>query len=77
MCAPRWDSPAVFSSIMGSACWYKIKPRGRFVWAGEGSPLRTVLRPEPARTTTYYDVAQRELRGLSLDPQNSRMVILI
>ncbi len=34
MCAPRWDSPAVFSSLMGSACSYEITPRGRFVWGG-------------------------------------------
>ena len=34
MCAPRWDSPAVFSSLAGSDCSYAITPRGRFVWGG-------------------------------------------
>lgn len=34
MCAPRWDSTAVFSSLMGSDCSYEVSPRGRFVWGG-------------------------------------------
>ena len=41
MCAPRWDSDAVFSSLVGGAGTYAITPVGRFVWGGyyEGASL--------------------------------------
>src|SRR5690242_15277184 len=34
MCFPRWDSPAVFSSLLGGAGAYEITPRSRHVWGG-------------------------------------------
>lgn len=34
MCAPRWDSDAVFSSLIGGSGMYAITPVGRFVWGG-------------------------------------------
>ncbi len=34
MCAPRWDSDAVFSSLLGGQGGYAITPAGRFVWGG-------------------------------------------
>jgi hypothetical protein len=35
MCAPRWDSDAVFSSLIGGSGTYGITPAdGRFVWGG-------------------------------------------
>ncbi|MGH3264571.1 MAG: glycoside hydrolase family 15 protein, partial [Trebonia sp.] len=35
MCAPRWDSDAVFSSLIGGAGLYAITPAARrFVWGG-------------------------------------------
>ncbi|NMH98402.1 glycoside hydrolase family 15 protein [Pseudonocardia acidicola] len=40
MCAPRWDSDAVFSSLIGGRGCYAVTPTGRFVWGGyyeEGS----------------------------------------
>ncbi len=41
MCAPRWDSEAIFSSLVGGAGVYAVTPAGgRFVWGGhyeEGS----------------------------------------
>ena len=40
MCAPNWDSEAVFSSLIGGQGMYAITPPGRFVWGGyyeEGS----------------------------------------
>lgn len=40
MCTPRWDSDAVFSSLVGGPGSYTIAPQGRFVWGGyyeEGS----------------------------------------
>ncbi|MDN5749670.1 MAG: glycoside hydrolase family 15 protein [Pseudonocardia sp.] len=34
MCAPRWDSDAVFSSLIGGSGAYGVTPTGRFVWGG-------------------------------------------
>ncbi|MGI8869177.1 MAG: glycoside hydrolase family 15 protein [Mycobacteriales bacterium] len=41
MCAPRWDSEAVFSSLIGGQGSYAVTPVGRFVWGGyyEGASL--------------------------------------
>ena len=40
MCAPRWDSDAVFASLVGGDGLYAVTPVARFVWGGyyeEGS----------------------------------------
>lgn len=34
LCAPRWDSDGVFSSLIGGAGTYAVTPVGRFVWGG-------------------------------------------
>lgn len=34
MCAPRWDSDAVFSCLIGGGGAYAVTPTGRFVWGG-------------------------------------------
>jgi alpha,alpha-trehalase len=35
MCAPRWDSDAVFSALIGGAGVYAVTPAERsFVWGG-------------------------------------------
>ena len=34
MCAPRWDSGSLFSSLIGGQGEYRVTPRGRFVWGG-------------------------------------------
>lgn len=38
LCAPRWDSDAVFSSLLGGASCYQVEPRGRYVWGGYYQP---------------------------------------
>jgi alpha,alpha-trehalase len=40
MCFPRWDSDAIFSSLIGGGGTYAVRPSDRFVWGGyyeEGS----------------------------------------
>jgi hypothetical protein len=38
MCAPRWDSPAIFSSLIGGGGLYAVCPVDeRFVWGGHYS----------------------------------------
>lgn len=34
MCAPRWDSDAVFSTLVGGSGTFRVAPTGRFVWGG-------------------------------------------
>ncbi len=34
LCAPGWDSDAVFSSLIGGAGIYAVTPQDRFVWGG-------------------------------------------
>jgi alpha,alpha-trehalase len=34
LCAPRWDSDAVFTSLIGGAGQYTVTPVGRYVWGG-------------------------------------------
>ncbi|GAA2863834.1 glycoside hydrolase family 15 protein [Pseudonocardia halophobica] len=34
LCAPRWDSPAVLSSLLGGRGCYAVTPRQRCVWGG-------------------------------------------
>lgn len=34
LCAPRWDSDALFSALIGGDGAFAITPRGRFVWGG-------------------------------------------
>lgn len=38
MCAPRWDSDAVFATLIGGDGVYAITPEGRFVWGGYYEP---------------------------------------
>jgi len=38
MCFPRWDSDAVFSSLIGGTGAYAVTPRGRYVWGGYYEP---------------------------------------
>jgi hypothetical protein len=34
MCAPRWDSDAVFACLIGGTGIYEVTPQARFVWGG-------------------------------------------
>ena len=34
MCAPRWESDAVFANLIGGEGLYSVTPRARFVWGG-------------------------------------------
>jgi hypothetical protein len=44
MCAPRWDSGAVFSSLIGGHGIYAITPASRFVWGGYYEPGSLIWR---------------------------------
>jgi GH15 family glucan-1,4-alpha-glucosidase len=38
MCFPRWDSGAIFSSLIGGQGTYAVTPRDRYVWGGYYEP---------------------------------------
>jgi hypothetical protein len=60
LCAPRWDSDAVFSALIGGGGLYAVTPAGpRFVWGGyyeEGTLIwrsrwiTETRSPRPARS---------------------------
>ncbi len=44
LCFPRWDSPALFASLIGGEGGYQICPQGRFVWGGSYEPGSLIWR---------------------------------
>ncbi len=46
MCAPSWESDAVFSALIGGVGSYRVTPTGRFVWGGHYEPGSLIWRSE-------------------------------
>lgn len=44
MCAPHWDSDAVFASLIGGGGSYAVTPQERFVWGGAYEPGSLIWR---------------------------------
>ncbi len=44
LCFPRWDSPAVFASLIGGEGGYQVAPSGRYVWGGSYEPGSLIWR---------------------------------
>lgn len=40
MCAPRWDSESIFSSLIGGGGAYSVTPTERYVWVAPTSTTR-------------------------------------
>ncbi len=72
MCFPRWDSPAVFSSLIGGAGGYTITPQQRCVWGGYYEPGSLIWRSRWATDDSMIEC--REALALPSDP--GRAVIL-
>src|SRR5581483_3723974 len=48
MCAPYWDSDAVFSTLIGGSGAYSVTPKQRFVWGGyyeDDAHVRIIFEP--------------------------------
>jgi hypothetical protein len=72
MCFPRWDSGAVFSSLIGGSGAYAVTPEDRCVWGGYYEPGSLIWR---GRWIT--DDATIECReALALPTRPDRAVIL-
>ena len=72
MCAPRWDSDAVFSSLLGGSGSFSVSPVGRFVWGGFYEPSSLIWRSR--WTTETGTVECRDALAFPGDPR--RAVIL-
>ncbi len=72
MCFPRWDSDALFSSLIGGSGAYAVTPQRRFVWGGYYEPGSLIWRSH-----WVTDDATIECReALALPTRPDRAVIL-
>lgn len=72
MCAPRWDSSAVFSGLIGGAGHYAVTPSDRFVWGGYYEPGTLIWRSRWITDTGIIEC--REALAFPGDPH--RVVLL-
>lgn len=66
LCAPRWDSPAVLSNLVGGRGCYVISPSETYVWGGYYEPGSLIWRNR--WTTTSGRVESREALAVPGDP---------
>ena len=38
LCAPRWESPAVFAHLLGGGGTFAVRPQATSVWSGSYEP---------------------------------------
>lgn len=70
MCAPRWDSDAVFSALIGGAGVYAVTPAERsFVWGGYYEPGTLVWHSR--WVTTSQEIECREALAMPGDPHTA------
>ncbi|BBX21556.1 glycoside hydrolase [Mycolicibacter terrae] len=69
MCLPRWDSPAVFSSLLGGAGVYAVTPELRHVWGGQYEERSLIWRSR--WVTTDGIVECREALAFPGDPHTA------
>ena len=73
MCAPRWDSDAVFSALLGGGGQYVVTPADRwFVWGGHYEPGSLVWRSR--WVTSEGAIECRDALAMPADPH--RAVVL-
>jgi len=70
MCFPRWDSPAIFSTLIGGSGVYAIAPTERAVWGGWYEEGNLIWRSRWV-TDTGAIVECREALALPADPQHA------
>ncbi len=73
LCAPRWEDPAVFSSLVGGSGQYAVTPASpRFVWGGYYEPRSLIWR---SRWVTSDGIIEcRE--ALAVPADEHRLVLL-
>lgn len=72
MCAPGWDSEAVFSSLIGGSGIYAVTPARRFTWGGYYEPATLIWR---SRWVTSEGVVEsHDALALPADPRRVVMI---
>ena len=69
MCVPRWDSEAVFASLIGGGGVYAITPLERFVWGGYYEEGSLIWRSRWVTTTGIIEC--REALAFPGDPEEA------
>jgi alpha,alpha-trehalase len=70
MCAPRWDSDAVFSTLIGAPGVYAVTPADpSFVWGGYYEPGTLIWRSR--WVTTAQEIECREALSMPGDPHTA------
>jgi alpha,alpha-trehalase len=70
MCAPRWDSDAVFATLVGGAGVYAVTPADpSFVWGGYYEPGTLIWRSR--WVTTTQEIECREALSMPGDPHTA------
>ncbi|MFJ9948333.1 glycoside hydrolase family 15 protein [Kitasatospora sp. NPDC091207] len=72
MCAPTWDSDAVFSALIGGPGWYTVTPTEPFVWGGYYESGSLIWRSR--WTTTGGLVECREALAHPGDPHRAAVL---
>ncbi|PZS04651.1 MAG: glycoside hydrolase, partial [Pseudonocardiales bacterium] len=72
MCAPRWDSGAVFNALIGGHGGYAITPSNRFVWGGYYEPGSLIWHSRWVTSAGMYE--SRE--ALAMPGDSHRAVLL-
>jgi len=73
LCFPRWDSPALFSSLIGGAGAYEVVPRERFVWGGYYEAGSLIWR---SRWVTQTGAVVESREALALPARPDQAVLL-
>ena len=69
MCAPRWDSDAVFTALIGGDGAYAVRPRSPHVWGGQYEEGSMIWR---SRWITHAGVVEcREALAYPADPHRA------
>ena len=69
MCAPRWDSDAVFSTLIGGGGCYVVCPLERHTWGGYSQPRSLIWN---SRWVTVNGIVEsREALGMPANPASA------
>jgi alpha,alpha-trehalase len=56
LCAPRWESPAVFARLLGGGGVFSVRPVGASVWSGSYEPGSLIFRSRWKGRSASVDV---------------------
>jgi hypothetical protein len=73
LCAPRWESGSVFSTLIGGSGVYAVWPAGRFIWGGYYEPGSLIWH---SRWVTDRHVITECREALAFPGDPHRLVVL-